>query len=137
MDSTITGWLHSHSFGTGNARIGSLSFPKQARLFPPNSTQASRRLGITRTRFLRIKHRHSSHRVSRRFSTGVGLVILLKALYAFRQSTGMGMEPSHGSPWPFYLHAPGLTFVTHGTACVPPAHVPPTTWEFMCPSKRT
>jgi hypothetical protein len=46
-------------------------------------------------------------------------------------------NPPHGSSWPFYLHAPGLTLVTLGTACVPPARVPPTTWEITCPSKRT
>jgi hypothetical protein len=38
MDSTITGWLHSHGFRTGNACIGSLNFRKQARLFPEINT---------------------------------------------------------------------------------------------------
>jgi hypothetical protein len=32
-------------------------------------------------------------------------------------------NPSHGSPWPFYSHALGLTLVTHEIACVPPARV--------------
>jgi hypothetical protein len=34
LDSAITGWLHSHGFGTGNVRIGSLSFPEQAKTLP-------------------------------------------------------------------------------------------------------
>jgi hypothetical protein len=34
LDSAITGWLHSHGFRTGNARIGSLSFPEQAKTLP-------------------------------------------------------------------------------------------------------
>ena len=37
-------------------------------------------------------------------------------------------NPSHGSPWPFYSHASGLTLVTHGTACVPPARI-----TLVCP----
>ena len=34
LDLVITGWLHSHGFGTGNARIGSLIFPEQAKTLP-------------------------------------------------------------------------------------------------------
>jgi hypothetical protein len=62
----------------------------------------------------------SNHRDARRFSAGVGLVVLSRALYAFRKSGRMGKEPSHSSPWSFYSHASGLTLVTHETACVPP-----------------
>jgi hypothetical protein len=44
--------------------------------------------------------------------------------YAFRKSgRKWRRNPSHGSPWPFYSHASGLTLVTHGTACVPPARI--------------
>jgi hypothetical protein len=38
-------------------------------------------------------------------------------------------EPPHGPPWPFYSHAPGLTLVTHGTACVPPARITSSPWS--------
>jgi hypothetical protein len=33
-------------------------------------------------------------------------------------------NPQHGSSQPFYLHVPGLTLVTHATACIPSARVP-------------
>jgi hypothetical protein len=46
-------------------------------------------------------------------------------------------SPLTDVPFPFYLHASGWTFVTLGTACIPPACVPPTTWEITCPSRRT
>jgi hypothetical protein len=49
-----------------------------------------------------------------------------------QQSGGMGMDPPHGSPWRLYLHAPGLTLVTLGTACFPSVRLPPSTWEFTC-----
>jgi hypothetical protein len=39
-------------------------------------------------------------------------------------------NPSHGSSWPFYSHAPGLTLVTLGTACVPSACVP-SIWKLL------
>jgi hypothetical protein len=32
-------------------------------------------------------------------------------------------NPSHDSSWPFYSHVPGLTLVTHGTACIPPTRI--------------
>jgi hypothetical protein len=44
-------------------------------------------------------------------------------------------EPILGSVQGFYLHAPGLTLVTLGTACIPSVHFPPTTWELTGPSK--
>jgi hypothetical protein len=47
-----------------------------------------------------------------------------QSLYTLRQSGGMEKDPPHGSSWPFYLHAPGLTLVTLGTACVPSACIP-------------
>jgi hypothetical protein len=45
-------------------------------------------------------------------------------------------NPHHGSSQPFYLHALGLTLVTHETACVPSACIPPHL-EVTCHSKRT
>jgi hypothetical protein len=52
-----------------------------------------------------------------------------------RQSDRMDENPPHGLLRLFYLHAPGLTLVTLGTACVPSVRLPPTTWEITCPSK--
>jgi hypothetical protein len=49
----------------------------------------------------------------------------------------MDANPLHGLLHLFYLHAPGSTLVTLGTACVPSVRLPPTTWEITCPSKRT
>jgi hypothetical protein len=43
--------------------------------------------------------------------------------------------PTHGSARRLYLHAPGLTLVTLGTACVPSVRPSPTTWEITGPSK--
>jgi hypothetical protein len=46
-----------------------------------------------------------------------------------------GRSPTHGSARRLYLHAPGLTLVTLGTACVPSVRPSPTTWEITGPSK--
>jgi hypothetical protein len=46
-----------------------------------------------------------------------------------------GRFPTHGSARCLYLHAPGLTLVTLGTACVPSVRPSPTTWEITGPSK--
>jgi hypothetical protein len=46
-------------------------------------------------------------------------------------------NPPHGLLPLFYLHAPGLTLVTLGTACIPSVRLPSTTWELTGPSKRT
>jgi hypothetical protein len=46
-----------------------------------------------------------------------------------------GRFPTHGSARRLYFHAPGLTLVTLGTACVPSVRPSPTTWEIMGPSK--
>jgi hypothetical protein len=35
----------------------------------------------------------------------------------------------HGSSQPFYFHGLGLTLVTHETACLPSACIPPTIWK--------
>jgi hypothetical protein len=51
------------------------------------------------------------------------------------QSDRMDQNPPHGLLRLFYLHAPGSTLVTLGTACVPSVRLPPTTWEITCPSK--
>jgi hypothetical protein len=39
-------------------------------------------------------------------------------------------NPQHGSSQPFYLHAPGLTLVTHATACIPSACIP-SIWKLL------
>jgi hypothetical protein len=44
-------------------------------------------------------------------------------------------EPILGSVQRFYLHAPGLTLVTLGTACIPSVRLLPTTWKLTGPSK--
>jgi hypothetical protein len=44
-------------------------------------------------------------------------------------------EPILGSVQHFYLHAPGLTLVTLGTACIPSVRLLPTTWKLTGPSK--
>jgi hypothetical protein len=41
----------------------------------------------------------------------------------------------HGLVQGLYLHAPGLTLVTLGTACIPSVRLPPTTWGITGPSK--
>jgi hypothetical protein len=46
-----------------------------------------------------------------------------------------GRFPTHGSARRLYLHAPGLTLVTLGTACVPSVRPSPTTWEITGPFK--
>jgi hypothetical protein len=45
-------------------------------------------------------------------------------------------NPQHGSYQPFYLHAPGLTLVTHATACIPSTCVP-SIWMFLVLPKIT
>jgi hypothetical protein len=40
-----------------------------------------------------------------------------------------------GSVQRFYFHAPGLTLVTLGTACIPSVRLLPTTWKLTGPSK--
>jgi hypothetical protein len=55
----------------------------------------------------------------------------------------LAVHESHGGGTPnmvhlgLLLHAPGLTLVTHATACIPSACVPSTIWKITCPSKRT
>jgi hypothetical protein len=55
----------------------------------------------------------------------------------------LAVRESHGGGTPntvhlgLLLHAPGLTLVTHATACIPSACVPSTIWKITCPSKRT
>jgi hypothetical protein len=44
-------------------------------------------------------------------------------------------NPQHGSSQPFYLHAPGLTLVTHATACIPSACVPSIQKLFVLPKE--
>jgi hypothetical protein len=100
--------------------------------------------------FLRIRHRlHSSgqgctrilqdkHRLSFLYQNYTRVSCRLASLDHPQDSRIEWMRaPPHGLLRLFYLHAPGLTLVTLGTACVPPARVPPTTWEITCPSKRT
>jgi hypothetical protein len=63
-------------------------------------------------------HAFSVQRMHKGFSAGVRPVHLL----AVRESNGGG-EPFSRLTLAVYSHASGLTLVTHGTACVPPARI--------------
>jgi hypothetical protein len=93
--STITEWSHGHSFGTGNAHTG----------------------------FLRARHSllKSQGRSNFLYRNQVGRTI--QAPYVFRPSGRMEEEPFSRLTLAVYSHASGLTLVTHGTACVPPARI--------------
>jgi hypothetical protein len=87
-ESSTQGSMQTPRFRTEK---GVPAFPNNTDSFP-KSTQASRS-GNAHTGFLRARHRLLNHRDARRFSTGVGLVVLSRAPYAFRQSGRMEEEP--------------------------------------------
>jgi hypothetical protein len=57
-----------------------------------------------------------------------------RSLLAVRELNGGGTPNT--AHLGLLLHAPGLTLVTHATACVPSTCVPPTIWKIICPSKK-
>jgi hypothetical protein len=127
-----------------------------AQLFPNNKDSSTR--VRTQASFRECTHRNFSETDTDSTLTGQGVHAFLKDKHRLSflsqdytqvscrlvstalssgQSDRMDENPPHGLLSLFYLHAPGLTLVTLGTACVPSVRLPPTTWEITCPSKRT
>jgi hypothetical protein len=76
------------------------------------------------TGFLRARHRLFGSQGCMKVLCRTWVSRTAQSPYTLRQSDRMGEgDPSHNSPWPFYSHAPGLTLVALGTACVPPARI--------------
>jgi hypothetical protein len=143
--------ISRHDFGTGSTH-------RLVHLFPNNKDSSTRvqsqgsGSGNVLSGFLRDRHNSTL--------TGQGCTrILQDKTQAFFSVSGLhkgllqtgfptrlslrenGSEwlrtpPPHGLLSLFYLHAPGLTLVTLGTACVPSVRLPPTTWEITGPSKK-
>jgi hypothetical protein len=75
------------------------------------------------TGFLRARHRLFRSQGCTKVLCRTRVSRTAQSLYTLRQSDRMGEgTPSH-SPWPFYSHAPGLTLVALGTACIPPTRI--------------
>jgi hypothetical protein len=77
------------------------------------------------TGFLRARHRLFGSQRRTKVLCRTRVRRTAQSPYTLRPSDRMRAGgPSHSSPWPFYSHAPGLTLVALGTACVPPARIP-------------
>jgi hypothetical protein len=129
---------HTQAIPEINHRI--FNFPFQNRgihQFPQSQIQASSnwfgdgnwvswsRLRDREVRIIQNNHRifqlSGTHEV---FFAEVGLIVLLRACTRSASRVEWRRIPPHDSSWSFYLHAPGLTFVTLGTACVPSTCIP-------------
>jgi hypothetical protein len=121
-------------FPSASPRIDSCSGCRECVIDNPHKGQ--RRFGRFRPgmyRLSRIKHRY----------TLFGSEDVRGFFYRSQTPSLLAVCESHGGGTPntvhlgLLLHAPGLTLVTHATACVPSACVPSTIWKITCPSKRT
>jgi hypothetical protein len=101
---------------------GCTNFPEQTQTLSKNQHGLLIQGMYTRV-FSKLDTDFSNHRDARRFSTGVGLVVLSRLRTRSDNRVEWGRNPSHGSPWPFYSHVLGLTLFTHGTACIPPTRI--------------
>jgi hypothetical protein len=82
------------------------------------------------TPIFHAKHRLNSLNDELGYPTEVVLVPRTEVPFRMEERPPLGLLSL------FYLHAPGLTLVTLGTACIPSVHLPPTTWELTGPSKK-
>jgi hypothetical protein len=119
-------------------------FPNNPGFFHSSLTQGSGS-GNALTGFLRDRHRLTALdrsvpnflRQTRLTASKMNQDIQQRSyrLHTQRFGSEWRREPILGSVQGFYLHAPGLTLVTLGTACVPSVRPSPTTWEITGPSK--
>jgi hypothetical protein len=118
----------------------SSAFPQKQGFFHSSSTQASclgkctwdssedrHRLHAPWTGCTRILQ--DKHRLSFLYQDYTRSLADWLPRLSVRQSDPMDENPPSRLTSLFYLHAPGLTLVTLGTACIPSVRLPPTTWE--------
>jgi hypothetical protein len=116
--STMTGWSHGYGLGTKIPHIGSISSDRGC-LSLPESTQTIPELNTDFSPPTVSELHEVSSRVGRsvRFRRCTRVFLQRSDHSRSDGRVEWRRNSSHGSSWPFYSHAPGLTLVTLGTAC--------------------